>query len=237
MRIVIVGASDTAVHAARIIIERGHELVIIESDRERIDQLQDELDCSFLHGDGSKPHILEEAGPSQTDVLLCLTNHDQVNIIASLVGRSLGYSRVVPSIHDPDYQSICEELALEDAIIPSLTIGRCLAEIAEGLNPMELSLMIHGEARLLSFELDEEDAGSVDELELPEQAAVICYYRKEDFHLVEKDTTLKAGDQIVILTHSDNLADLKKRFTDQAADDESEDSDEADDSSDDRRNE
>ena len=68
-------------------------MIIIESNPEKIEELSDILDCSFLNGDGSKPAILREVGPDQTDVLFCLSDSDQANLISSLVGRSLGFKR------------------------------------------------------------------------------------------------------------------------------------------------
>jgi trk system potassium uptake protein TrkA len=103
-------------------------VVIIEQDKERIDALTEEIDCGFLHGDGSKPAILREADPEGTQVLFALTGNDQANILASLVGRSLGFKRVVTKIEDPELEHICKELGLEDVIVPSRTIGRFLAE-------------------------------------------------------------------------------------------------------------
>jgi len=101
MRIAFVGAGELTVRSAELLIKRGHEVIIIENEEEKIDALSEILDCSFLHGDGSKPAILREVGPEQTDVLFCLTNNDQANLISSLVGRSLGFKRVIPSIEDP----------------------------------------------------------------------------------------------------------------------------------------
>ncbi len=128
MRVVIIGASSLAVVTAKLMRERGEEVVIIEHDKDHIDALSEELDCGFLHGDGSKPAILREADPKGTDVLFALTDNDQANILASLVGRSLGFKRVVTKIQDAEFEHICKELGLEDIIVPSRTIGRFLAE-------------------------------------------------------------------------------------------------------------
>ena len=65
-------------------------------------------------------------------MLFCLTGSDQANIISSLVGRSLGFGRVVTKINDPEFEHICIELGLEDMIIPARTVGRHLAEMFEG---------------------------------------------------------------------------------------------------------
>jgi len=128
MRAVFIGAGSLAVVTAKLIRERGEEVVIIEQDKERIDALADELDCGFLHGDGSKPAMLREANPEGTDVLFALTGNDQANILASLVGRSLGFKRVVTKIDDYEFEHICKELGLEDVIVPTRTVGRFLAE-------------------------------------------------------------------------------------------------------------
>lgn len=213
MRVVFIGAGDLTVETATLLIDRKHEIVIIEEDKEKIDELSDLLDCSFLHGDGSKPHILEEAGPEHTDILFCLTDNDQHNIIAALVGRSLGYSKVVLQIHDADYLNICRELELENPITPSKTIGRYLADMAAGIDILELSSLIKGEARCLMIKIDKETRGKVDDLDLPEEARVICFYREGEFKLTSTDTKLQVGDEVIILTHSKHLAELTRRFS------------------------
>ena len=213
MRVVLIGASEVAVRAAELFINRNYEVVIIETDRGRIDALSHELDCSFLHGDGSKPNILKEAGPKQSEFLFCLTNNDQNNIIASLVGRSLGYKRVITRIQDPSFEPICLELGLEDIIIPSRTIGRYLVDMVAGASIPDISTVLKGEARLFSFIVSAEEARPINELDLPQGARVICYYRQGTFYLPEDGTQLMAQDEVVILTHSSNLAALQERYT------------------------
>jgi trk system potassium uptake protein TrkA len=222
MRIVFIGAGELSVETARLLIKRGHEVVIIESDREKIETLSEDLDCSFLRGDGSKPPILREAGPKQTDVLFCLSDIDQNNIIASLVGRSLGFSRVVTRIEDHDFEAICSELGLEDTIKPSRTISRYLADFVKGVDILELSTIIKDEARFFTFVVEKHQAGPVDNLQLPKSSRVICFYRDETFHLADEECTLQPRDEVVILTHSDNLAMLRKKFLSEEEDNDQE---------------
>ncbi len=217
MRVVLIGASEVAIRAAELFIGRNYEVVIIETDRSRIDALSQELDCSFLHGDGSKPTILKEADPKQSDFLFCLTDNDQNNIIASLVGRSLGYNRVVTRIQDPSFEPICMELGLEDIIIPSRTIGRYLVDMVAGVGIPDISTMLKGEARLFSFIASENEAVPISELGLPQGARVICFYRQGLFYLPEDGSLLAAQDEVVILTYSSNLSALRERFTVQSA--------------------
>ncbi|MBE0604004.1 MAG: NAD-binding protein [Deltaproteobacteria bacterium] len=212
MRVVFVGAGKVSVGAARGLIRKGHEVVIVEIDKDRIEELSEEMDCSFLQGDGSQPNILREVNPAQTDILFCLTGSDQANVIASLVGRSLGFKRVVTSIGDPQFEVICNELGLKDTIIPSRAISRSLEDMAGGTETTELSRAIKDEARFFTFTAKEEDAVPVRELKLPDESRAVCYYRQGRFAIAHGGTKLQTGDEVVVLTHSRNMAALQEHF-------------------------
>ena len=212
MRAVVLGAGSLTLNTARVLLKRGHEVVLIERDREVVDAVSEELDCGFIHGDGSRPAILREADPQHATILYCLTNQDQTNIIASLVGRSLGFARVVTKIDDPELEHICIELGLEDTIIPSRTIGIHLADLFEGHDPLEFSTMIRDEARVFSFVASTDQTGPLEAIDLPRRTRVICLYRNGDFLVPDENARLKAGDEVVLITHRDNLDDLSERF-------------------------
>lgn len=212
MRAVFVGAGSLAVMTARFLLRRRHEVVIIERNKERIEALAGELDCGFLLGDGSKPVILREADPARTDVLFCLTGNDQANILASLVGRSLGFARIVTKIDDPEFEHICIELGLEDMIIPSRTIGRYLADLFQGMNLLDLSGVIKDEARIFTFVARRDDEMPAADLNLPSRSRIVCLYRGGKFVPLEDDTHLREDDEVVLITHADDLASLHERW-------------------------
>jgi trk system potassium uptake protein TrkA len=212
MRIVFVGAGGVSIETAKALVKKGHEVIIVEKDKAKIDELSEEMDCSFLQGDGSRPDILREVNPPQTDILFCLTDSDQANVIASLVGRSLGFKRVVTRIADTQLEGICLELGLKDTIIPSRTISRYLEDMVRGGENIELSTIIKDEARFFTFVAGEEDKIPAGDLKLPSDARVVCYYRDGRFSLVNEGTKFHKGDEIVILTHSKNLPELQARW-------------------------
>ena len=212
MRIVFIGAGKVSVETAKALIKKGHKVIIVEPDKARIDELAEELDCSFLNGDGSRPDVLKETNPKQTDYLVCLANSDQVNVIAGLVGRSLGFRHIITSIVNPEFDSICMELGLKDIIIPSRTISRYLADTISGSANIELSSIIRDEARFFTFAVKEEDAVPISDLNLPPDARIICFYREGKFLLPDEEMKLHKGDEVVIITHSKNMSKLNERW-------------------------
>lgn len=212
MRAVFIGINALTLMTAKLLLKRNHEVVIIEQNKTKIDSMSDTMDCGFLHGDGSKPAILKEANPKDTDILFCLTGDDKTNILASLVGRSLEFQRVVTKIEDQELEHICIELGLEDTIIPARTIGRFLAGMIEGQDPLELSTMIRDEARIFSFVVPNEFSGTIADLKLEENAQAICIYRGEKFMIAADKLALKADDEVVVIAHRERLPSLLERW-------------------------
>jgi trk system potassium uptake protein TrkA len=81
---------------------------------------------------------------------------------------------------------------------------------------LELSGAIKGDARVFLFAAREEDEGTVAELELPEGARVSHLYRDGELVFGDTDLRLRKGDEVVIVTHQEHLADLRSRWAPKA---------------------
>jgi len=212
MRVILIGASTIAVATAQTLVARKHDVVIVERDKARIDALKDELDCGYIHGDGAKPAILREIGPLQDDMLFCLTNNDQTNILASLVGRSLGFERIVTKIEDPEFEHICRELGRSDIIVPDQNTAQTLVDMATGQLAEDFAAFFKGDVRLFSFVLRDDEPALAADLGLPDHTRPIMIYRGDELILPNSDTKLKKGDEIVLVTLADKLDGLKERW-------------------------
>jgi trk system potassium uptake protein TrkA len=213
MRLAFIGTNPLTLTTAEMLLETGHEVVLIEKDKQRIEDLSERLDAGFLHGDGTEPEVLRDAEPENTDMLFCLLQSDQTNIIASLVGRSLGFQRVVPRIADPQFQRICNELGLENTVLPNRAVASHLVDLLHGEKSLEMSSLIRGDAEVFNFVTGEQDEDAVENLDLPPETRVICLYRDDTFTLPEKLSELRKGDEVILITRRNRLSELKNRFT------------------------
>jgi len=212
MRIAFIGASIIAVATARNLCEQGHDVIIVEINKEKIEGLSEQLDCGFIHGDGTRPEILKEIDPENTDTIFCFTDNDQSNIIASLIARTLEFKKVVTKLEDPEFDYIAIELGLESIIVPSRTIARYLADMVEGRNILEITSMIKGDARVFAFVVHETLEGPVDQLALPKGSRIACLYREDELILPDNNTELISGDEIILITHQKQLPSLREQF-------------------------
>jgi trk system potassium uptake protein TrkA len=207
------------VATARGLIERGHEVVIIERDAERIDALREELDCGLIHGAGSRPSVLKEVGPSKADWLLALGDDDPDNIIAALVARELGFGSVITKVEDPQYQNICKHLGLQNTIVPDVEMGRSLADMVEAQDKTSLSTRLKGDLRFLSFTAGEDHAGPVKGLDLPADARVIAITRDDESKLPDDRIEIHAGDEVLLVVRAKRARRLRQQLQKSEQDD------------------
>lgn len=133
MRIIVVGASRFGLATLRQLTEKGHEAVLVDRNRDRLDTISDQVECGLIHGDGTLPSILREAMGDGADVLMMLTNQEEANILGAAVGRSVGFERVVVEIIRTELLPICDELGLDEVVTPHETVARSVvAALEEG---------------------------------------------------------------------------------------------------------
>ncbi len=212
MRVIFIGASTTAVMGARKALEAGHEAIVVEKDEAQVEFYSEELDCSFVHDDGSRQATLKELSPENTDMVCCLTDSDHDNIIAGLVAQALGFERVIVRIKDAEFEPICAELGLKDVLIPSREVGNSLIDTLEGREPVQLSSVLRGGWRFWGFTATDEHATQLDSLDLPKRARVIAVTRDDETHLAQPTLALEPGDHILLLAHEDELDSLHEQF-------------------------
>src|SRR6059058_6522701 len=87
MYVVIVGAGKVGWNLARELIQKSHEVTLIESDPQRYGVVEEELEHSVQYGDGSELWVLERAGIVRADMVIAVTGDDEDNILISQVAK------------------------------------------------------------------------------------------------------------------------------------------------------
>ncbi|MAM62991.1 TrkA family potassium uptake protein [Maritimibacter sp. UBA3975] len=224
MRIVIVGASRFGVATAEQLIETGHTVVLVDTDREKLDQVAEDLDCGMLHGDGSLPTVQREAFGDHADALILLTNTDDVNIMAAVVGRSVGFERVVPQIVRSELVAVCEELGLDDLVTPHQTLARSLLRMLEDHSDAALELRFRNGLTVRGYSIGDRLAGcAIGDLDLPDRCRVMGVAADDDERLGHTDTVLEKGNRLIVVVEDEIIDDVDAIFEAEGSSDEPED--------------
>lgn len=147
MKVVLVGASKAAVALISRLqhADNSAAVVLVDTDREKLERISENHDIGMVIGDGTAPKILEEAyGDNKPDLLVALTDSDQVNLIAAAVGKALGAKTALPQITSPQLVHAAKVLGMENWIAPE-------------------ALIAHEIEKHINVDLDSDDAAAADD--------------------------------------------------------------------------
>jgi trk system potassium uptake protein TrkA len=155
LRIVIVGGGHVGYHTAERLSNRGHDVVIVEKDRDRVEFLSDQYVATVIHGDGGRPSILRQADLERSDVLASLTTYGAMtNLGICMTGQRIAEDiRTVARIghgDDEEYRELVdavvypEELAAHTAANQVIKVSdggvRTIEEVTEDLELVEITV-------------------------------------------------------------------------------------------------
>ncbi len=124
MNIIILGAGQVGSSVAtELAKEDSNEITVVDVDQSILSDLQDHLDLRTILGNGSYPSVLKQAGADDADMLIALTNSDEINMVSCQIGHSLFHTPTkIARIRSQEYMSK-QQLFSEDSIPVDVTIS------------------------------------------------------------------------------------------------------------------
>jgi len=205
MRVLIIGGGRTGSHLARLLLDQGYDVRVVEGRAEVLDRLHRDLPTEvILEGEGTDPHILEVAGIEHADVLAAVLPDDADNLMVASMGRHhYGVRRIIGRINDPGHAALFSpDFGIDVALNQADVMARLIEE--------EMSLgdmMVMAKLRRGKFSLVEEkiDPGApavgiaLRDLELPANCTISGILRRGEMVLPRGTTVLEAGDEVIAL--------------------------------------
>jgi trk system potassium uptake protein TrkA len=214
--VIIVGAGKVGWNLARELLEKEHEVTVIESSRRRYLTVEQELEHNIQYGDASELWVLERAGIQRADMVIAVTGDDEDNMLICQVARQkYMVERIIARVNNPRNRQHFDLLGIKPSVSATDLILRLIEhEVPEyGL----VHLLDLPEERLEIIEMllgeDSRVAGSrVADLEMPEGSLLISVLREGRGFVPGPDTVLQAGDEVLAVLDPGKEDDLKVYF-------------------------
>ena len=156
MKAIIIGAGEVGFHIAKLLTAQNNDVVLIDDSEAACARVNEQLDLQTLQGSGASPRLLKTAGIAEADLLIAVTNSDEINMLACYVARRYGVNTKIARVSNPDYFSDEGGLTPKDFGIdlPVSPEQQCIAEFARLLQIPEAREVVEfedGQVQLLSF--------------------------------------------------------------------------------------
>jgi len=203
IQVTIIGGGDVGLHLAER-LERSStcRVRIVERDVARGELLAARLTCTLvLNGDGTDLEFLESENVGRSDVLVCVIDNDERNLLASLLGRQLGVPKVVTRVSRPTNLRLFERVGIDVAVSArGAAVASILHQITGGTSSL-LAVVEHGEARVLELVVSPRfEPRPLKSIGAPADVIVGAILRGREVIIPRGDDRVEPGDHIIVFS-------------------------------------
>ena len=218
MSVVIVGAGEVGVHVAERLSNEGRQVVVVDTEPERLDYVQSHLDVGVVEGNGASASVLERAGIGGASLFVAVTSVDEVNLVGCMAARGKPGLVRVARVSNPDFYTEAarlrperfsvdvmvnpeRELALDTLQLLQSTVATDIAAFADGKLQL-ISLQVAENAPILNRSLAQVTA------ELGQLPVLTTAIERDGETLIpDGSTVVRADDQLYVVATKDAVKD------------------------------
>ena len=218
-RMVIVGGGNIGVYLAETLLEEDEDLrlTLIELNQNRAEHVAAQLPkVRVLCGNALDEEILDEANVGEAQMLVAVSNDDEVNILCSLLSKRLGCKRAITLVNSMSLTPLVGTLGIDVTINPrEATVSTILHHIRSG-RIRAAHAIVGGTAEIIETEIVSTSpvlGQMLEDLELPVGIRIGLVARRGQILLPEDDFIFQEKDRVLILCQTTHIKKLDKLFS------------------------
>jgi len=216
--VIILGASRTTYYLAKMLLNSGNTVKIIDHDAEKCSDFAEVLPGAvIINGNATKQEVLLEEGINKVDAFAAMTGIDEQNILLSLFATSQNVPKVVSKINRKDFSLLAENIGIESVVSPRNLIADVLVRYARGLeasvgSKMEtLYKIMDGKAEALEFRIEDDCplvGTPLKDLSLKKNILVAGIIRGRKGFIATGEDCIEQGDLVIVLAADSRINDI-----------------------------
>jgi trk system potassium uptake protein TrkA len=209
MRIVVIGAGAVGSHLAERLSFEHQDVVVVESNPATATDVQEQIDCLVITGNGSSDETLLQAGADKADLFIAVTSSDAVNVLSAHAAARLGTARRIARVEDPQLRAGAAALGVDLLIDPGDATARDLELLVRQRGVSEVREFAGGSLELIGGHIGQEaPAAGMTLAELRKQMTewswlVAAIVRDGETIIARGGTRILPGDHVVIMVETD----------------------------------
>ena len=159
LNIIIVGCGKVGASLTEQLYKEGHDITLVDRSSERLQVLTDMYDVMGIVGNGASYKIQREAGIDNADLMIAVTDSDELNLLCCTVAKRVGDCAAIARVRTPDYSDeasyLKEKLGLAMIINPEMEAANEITHVFSLPAALGVNSFAHGQAQMIRFKIPE----------------------------------------------------------------------------------
>ena len=215
MRIIVIGAGHLGYIIAELLSNEGYDVVVVDSDGEKLEAVRNDLDVLTVLADGTSPSFMRSQARG-SDLLVAVTAIDEVNIIACILAKKNGIPHTIARIRDPKFLAepvdyIKENFDIDLVLSPELITAREISRLVMTPSAINVEDFAGGRVRLLESKISPRSPYAHRELKdikLPPSVLIALILRDHHMIIPHGNDRLLPLDNVYFLGNPESLEKL-----------------------------
>ncbi|MBP7509315.1 MAG: Trk system potassium transporter TrkA [Prolixibacteraceae bacterium] len=220
MRVVIAGAGEVGTYLAKMLSKENHDIILLDEDKEKLEQLANQVDLMTVCGFANSINDLKDAGISKADLFIAVTPFESRNVLACIIAKDLGAKKTLARINNAEYLKKIHkprfiELGVDELIYPeTLAAKEIIASVKQpgarvthefsGGNLLLLGFKIRENAPIINKSLNE--LGNVSN-----EFRAVAITREDQTIIPNGKDMILSGDIVYFVTTRSAMLDLYEK--------------------------
>ena len=214
VRVIIIGAGQVGSSIASD-LDDTHDVVIIERDPERAEELNYSLDVLAIEGDGTAVDTLEEAGIDKADMVIASTDNDETNIVACSTAKAISDAFTIARIKNTEYLRTWERsekaFGIDFMVCTNLLTAEAIVRVVGLPAARDVDPFAGGQVQMAEFEVGEASPvanQTVREADRFDSLTFAAILRNGSVEIPRGETVIKPGDRVVVIGSPESVQEF-----------------------------
>ena len=214
MYIIIMGGGRVGLALAKLLIDNGEDITLIESNEALSGELASELDALVICGNGTNSKLLEESNIEDADYFIATTGNDEANLLSCILVRKYNVPNIIARVSNPDHEEAFKEVGIDHVISPETAAAAQLQKLVTRPNAAELMTLGEGDAEILEMTItnDKVVGKRIKDVSPTKDYIIIAMYKNGKLEIPQPDTAIARGEKVSILVKRGSFSKVSKKF-------------------------
>ncbi len=213
MRIVIIGAGKVGFSIAQMLSSEGHDVIVVEMDLERGNIINDKLDVQVINGNGASPDLQKAIDIEDADLVVAVTNSDEINMLACMFAKQAGVKRTVARVRGVEYavdQALLKNNALgvDVFINPEQVTAEAISHYIDIPEAKNINYFDNKKLVMLELKIESDNAlvgVSLKDIKKERPYLITAIIRDDRFIIPNGNEVIEAEDYIFVMSKTEHM--------------------------------